>query len=95
MTHQKPEKPFITLIIITPGEDVEDEFNINRRIRVVKRRAMEGIPPNTDPSLFVLEYNDQPLDEEKKIKLYIDEFGWENRTMLELVPRPEVICVHR
>lgn len=91
MTHPDPHDRFITLVIITPGEDIEDQFNVNQPIRAVKHRALQGMPPGTDPNLFILEYNDQTLDEERKIKSYIEEFGWEDETVLELVPRPEVI----
>ena len=91
MTHPDTHDNFIILIIITPGEDVEDKFNVNQPIRVVKHRALKGMPPGTNPDLFSLEYNDQALQDERKIKSYIEEFGWEDGTVLELVPHPEVI----
>jgi hypothetical protein len=82
---------FIRLIVITTGEDLEDTFNIHQPLHVVKVRALKGLPPGSNPDLFVLEYQDQPLDESRKIEDYITQFGWQDGTTLELVPRPEVI----
>lgn len=82
---------FITLIVITTGEDLEEQFNVHQPVRVVKMKALQGLAPGTNEALFVLEYEDQPLDESKKIEDYIEHFGWEDGTVLELVPRPEVI----
>lgn len=85
------EEMFIRLIVVTTGEDLDREFNVHQPLRVVKLRALQGLPPGTDPDLFVLEYESQPLDESKKIEEYVDQFGWQDGTVLELIPRPEVI----
>jgi hypothetical protein len=82
---------FIRLIIVTVGEDLDESFNIHQPLRAVKERALNGLPPGTDRNLFVLEYENQPLDEEKKIEEYVTQFGWQDGTVLELRPRPEVI----
>lgn len=82
---------FIRLTVITTGEDLEDTFNIHQPLHVVKEHALKGLPPGTSRDLFVLEYQDQPLDESRKIEDYIAQFGWQDGATLELVPRPEVI----
>lgn len=82
---------FIQLIVVTTGEDIDEKFNVNEPIQVVKAHAMHGLPPGSNPNDFVLEYEDQPLDDHNKIKDYIDQFGWQDGTVLELVPRPTVI----
>jgi hypothetical protein len=82
---------FIRLIIVTTGEDIDEEFNVHQPVRVIKQRALQGLPSGTDRNLFVLEYENQQLDEDKKIEEYVNQFGWQDGTVLELIPRPEVI----
>jgi hypothetical protein len=82
---------FIQLIVVTTGEDIDERFNVNQPLQVVKARALQGLPPGSNPNDFVLEFEDQPLDDNKKIKDYIEQFGWHDGTILELVPRPVVI----
>jgi hypothetical protein len=81
----------IRLIVITTGEDVEDSFNIHEPLRVVKMRAITKEQPGANPDLFHLEFNDQVLDETRKIEDYIQQFGWIDGTTLELVSQPEVV----
>lgn len=82
---------FIRLIVVTTGEDIDERFNVHEPVRVVKERALHGLPPGANRDLFVLEYENQLLDEAKKIEDYLTQFGWQDGTVLELVPRPEVI----
>lgn len=82
---------FIELIIVTTGEDIIEQFNVNQPMQAVKARALQGLPPGSNPDDFILEFEEQPLDDHKKIKDYIEQFGWEDGTVLELVPRPVVI----
>ena len=86
----KPDN-FIQLTVVTTGEDLNDRFNVHQPVHVIKKRALEGLPPGANPDLFILEYEGQPLDESKKIEDYIAQFGWIDGTVLELIPRPEVI----
>lgn len=81
----------IVLEIITTGEDVTEEFNIHSPLKVVKVRAMRGLADPSQEDNFVLQYEGQTLDEHKKIEEYIELFGWKDGTVLELVPKPEVI----
>ncbi len=82
---------FINITVITTGEDLTQRFNVHEPLKVVKERALHGLGPGTNPDLFVLEYQGQPLDEAKKIEDYISQLGWGDEVTLELVPRPEVI----
>lgn len=82
---------FIRLIVVTTGEDIDEQFNINQPIQAVKARALHGLPPGSNPNDFVLEFEEHPLEDQKKIQEYIAQYGWEDGTVLELVPRPVVI----
>lgn len=87
----KDKENKIVLEIITTGEDVKEEFNINSPLKVVKVRAMKGLADPSQADNFILQYEGQTLDEHKKIEEYIELFGWQDGTVLELVPKPEVI----
>ncbi len=89
--NDKQNKNKIRLIVVTTGEDYEDDFNIHQPLRVVKNNTLAHVQPGANPDLFHLEYNDQPLDEGRKIEEYIQEYGWIDGTELELVSQPEVI----
>lgn len=67
---------FIRLIVITTGEDLDEEFNIHEPMLVVKQRALQKVQPGADKDLFTLQYNNQPLDDSKRIQDYIDQYGW-------------------
>ena len=82
---------FINLTVVTTGEDLNERFNVHEPIHVVKARAMHGLPPGTNPDEFVLEFEGQPLDGTKKISDYIEQFGWQDGTVLELRPVPIVV----
>ena len=81
----------IRLVVVTTGEDIEEEFNINEPLRVVKMRALAKEQPGANPELFHLEFNDQTLDDSMKIEDYIQQYGWADGTVLELVSQPEVV----
>ena len=81
----------IRLVVVTTGEDIEEEFNINEPLRVVKMRALAKEQPGANPELFHLEFNDQTLDDGTKIEDYIQQYGWIDGTVLELVSQPEVV----
>ena len=81
----------IRLVVVTTGEDIEEEFNINEPLRVVKMRALSKEQPGANPELFHLEFNDQSLDDSGKIEDYIQQYGWADGTVLELVSQPEVV----
>lgn len=82
---------FIRLAVVTTGQDIEDRFNVRQRLRVVFNRALEAVGGGAHHVHFTLEYDDQVLDLERRIEDYVEQFGWEDGTVLELVPRPEVI----
>ena len=82
---------FIRLIVVTTGEDIDERFSVNQPVRALKARALHGLPPGSNPNDFVLEFEEQALEDDTKIKDYIDQFGWQDGTVLELVPRPVVI----
>lgn len=82
---------FIRLIIVTTGEDVDERFNINQPMQAVKARSLQGLPPGSNSNDFALEYEEQSLEDQKKIEDYIGQYGWQDGTVLELVPRPIVI----
>lgn len=81
----------IRLVVVTTGEDIEEEFNIHQPLRVVKMRALAKEQPGANPDLFHLEFNDQSLDDSRKIEDYIQQYGWVDGTILELVSQPEVV----
>ncbi len=81
----------ITLTVVTTGEDITESFNVNQPLKVVFNRALQAVGGGANRDQFTLEFNDQPLDLERKIKDYVDELGWSDGTVLELVPRPEVV----
>jgi len=81
----------IRLVVVTTGEDIEGEFNINEPLRVLKMRALAKEQPGANPELFHLEFNDQTLDDGTKIEDYIQQYGWIDGTVLELVSQPEVV----
>lgn len=81
----------IRLTIITTGEDVEVDFNVNEPVRAVKLRALAGLAPGSKAEEFRLEYNNQPLDDDQKLSFYVEQFGLVDGSVLELVPAPVVI----
>jgi len=81
----------ILIIVVTTGTDLEEEFNVHNPLKVVEKKALEQEQPNADPNLFHLEYAGQKLDENTKIEDCIEQFGWEDGVILELVPQPVVI----
>jgi hypothetical protein len=90
MTNPVDER-FITLKVVTTGEDFEDRFNVHQPLQAVFNRALQAVGGGANRDQFTLEYQDQPLDLARHISDYVDEFGWADGTVLELVPRPEVI----
>lgn len=82
---------FIVLKVVTTGEDLEERFNLREPLQVVFNRALQAVGGGANRDQFTLEYQDQPLDLDKRIGDYVDEFDWKDGTVLELVPRPEVI----
>lgn len=85
------ESHFIELKVVTTGDDVEERFNVNQPLQVVFNRALQSVGGGANRDQFSLEYQDQPLDLGRRIRDYVDQFGWKDGTVLELVPRPEVI----
>lgn len=83
---------FIALKVITTGGDLEERFNVQEPLLVVFNRALQEVGGGANRDQFTLEYQDQPLDLSRRIGQYAEQFGWkEEGTILELVPRPEVI----
>lgn len=90
-TVEKAVDKDITLTVVTTGEDITESFNVNQPLKVVFNRALHAVGGGANRDQFTLEFNDQPLDLERKIKDYVVELGWSDGTVLELVPRPEVV----
>jgi hypothetical protein len=82
---------FIILKVVTSGEDPEERFNTHEPLLVVFNRALQAVGGGANRDRFTLEYQDQPLDLNRRISDYVTEFGWVDGAVLELVPRPEVI----
>jgi hypothetical protein len=82
---------FIILKVVTTGEDLEERFNAQEPLNVVFNRALQAVGGGANREQFTLEYQDQSLDLGNRIADYIERFGWADGTVLELVPRPEVI----
>jgi hypothetical protein len=82
---------FIMLKVVTTGEDIEDRFNLHEPLKVVFNRALQAVGGGSNRDQFTLEFRDQPLELDKPIADDVRKFGWTNGTVLELVPRPEVI----
>ena len=83
---------FITITVVTTGNDLEDErFNVNEPIKVVFNRALALVGGSSNREQFTLEFNDQALDLERRIRDLAAQFGWGEKVVLDLVPRPEVI----
>lgn len=91
MTTQEHVSTFIVLKVITPGEDIQERFNLHQPVRVVFNRALQAVGGAGHADQFTLEYRDQVLELDRTIGEYAHEFGWCDGTELELVPRPEVI----
>lgn len=82
---------FIELKVVTTGEDLEDEFNLQEPLKVVFNRALQSVGGGANRDQFTLEFEDDPLDLNQKIVEAAEQFEWDDGTVLELVPRPEVI----
>ena len=82
---------FITLTVITTGEDLTDRFNIHQPLKSVFNRAVQVVGGGSNKDQFTLEFKDEPLDLERKLEDFIAQFGWQDGTTLELLPRPEVV----
>jgi hypothetical protein len=82
---------FVTLTVVTTGEDITERFNVREPLKVVFNRALQAVGGGANRDQFTLEFNDQPLDLERRIEEFVTELGWADGTVLELVPRPEVV----
>lgn len=82
---------FIVLTVVTTGEDLNERFNVNEPLKVVFNRALQAVGGGANRDQFTLEFNDQPLDLERRIHDFVAELGWKDGTVLELLPRPEVV----
>jgi hypothetical protein len=82
---------FITLKVVTTGEDIEERFNVNQPLKVVFNRALQAVGGGSNRDQFTLEFQGQALDLDRKIEDYVAQFGWTDGTTLSLVPRPEVV----
>lgn len=82
---------FIRLTVVTTGEDLNERFNVNQPLHVVFNRALQAVGGGANRDQFTLEYNNQPLNLDRRIEDYVAELGWTDGTTLELVPRPEVV----
>jgi|GEM_PF-2892334 len=82
---------FINLKVVTTGQDLEERYNVQEPLQVVFNRSLQAVGGGANRDQFTLEYQDQPLDLSKRISDYVQQFGWKDGTVLELVPRPEVI----
>ncbi len=82
---------FIHLKVVTTGEDLEDDFNLEQPLKVVFNRALEAVGGSANRDQFTLEFEDEPLDLDQRIGEAAENLGWEDDAVLELVPRPEVI----
>jgi len=80
----------IIVAVTTTGEDLEERFNVHEPMQVVFNRALQAVG-GANRDLFTLEFDNQPLDLNRRIGDYAAQFGWGDRVELELVPRPEVI----
>lgn len=86
------DEKFISLTVVTTGEDLEDEkFNVMQPIKVVFQKALVLVGGSSNPDQFTLEFNDNPLEVDKKISDYVTEFGWEDGAVLELLPKPVAV----
>lgn len=82
---------FLNLRVVTTGKDLEDEFNRQEPLKVVFNRALQSVGGGANRDQFTLEFEDNPLDLDQRIGEAAEQFDWEDGTVLELVPRPEVI----
>ena len=82
---------FITLKVVTPGDDPEEPYNTHQPLQVVFNRSLQAVGGGANRDRFTLEYQDQELDLNRKIADYVAQFGWVDGAVLELTPRPEVI----
>lgn len=82
---------FINLIVATTSGDLTDRFNTNQPLKVVYNRALAEVGGGVDHGAFSLEYEGTVLDLDRRIGDYVDQFGWTDGTVLELVPAPVVI----
>lgn len=62
---------FVVLKVVTTGEDLEDRFNTKEALNVVFNRALQAVGGGANRDQFTLEYQDQPLDPDRKIEEYI------------------------
>lgn len=85
------EELFIEVTVITTGEDPTERFNVNQPLQVVFNRALQEVNGGANRDQFTLEFEDQPLELGRKIQEFVEQFGWLDGVVLELVPRPEVI----
>lgn len=87
-----PPDNTIRLIIVTTAEDVDDEFNVNQPLRVLFNRALQAVGGQGDRDQFSLEFDDTDLtDLDRKIGDWAEQFGWDDGTAIELVPKPVVV----
>ena len=82
---------FIRITVTTTGDDLDERFKVQEPLQVVFNRALHLVGGGANRDRFTLEYQDKPLDLSKRIRDYVDQFGWTDGVTLDLVPRPEVI----
>jgi hypothetical protein len=82
----------IEIVVITTAQDLDQPFNLHEPLQVVFQKALVLVGGQGQPDQFQLEYQDQPLTGlNRPVEQFQAEFGWGNKVVLELVPKPVVV----
>lgn len=81
----------IQITVITTGDDLTDSLNLNQKLLVVFNRALALVGGGAHRDQFTLEFEDSVLDLNLRLRDAVEQFGWSDRVILHLVPRPEVV----
>lgn len=85
-----PDKK-IRICVNTTKSDIEQEFNVEQPIHTVKQAAIVGQFDPSQKDKYHLKYQNEVLDESKKIEAYVGQFGWEDGVCLDLETLPAPI----
>lgn len=81
----------IRICVNTTKSDIEQEFNVEQPILTVKQAAIVGQFDPSQKDKYHLKYENEVLDEGRKIEFYAEKFGWKDGVCLDLETLPAPI----
>lgn len=77
----------LRICVTTTKSDIDEEFNVEQPIRAVKTAALTDQFNPSEKDEYTLAYQEEELEDGKKVEFYAEKFGWEDGVCLDLKKR--------